>query len=189
MVTTPNTWFTSDTHFFHPLMARLRGYESVEEHDEAIIKLWNSQVQPGDHVYHQGDFALCPGSKIKDYTRRLNGNIYLVRGNHDSFGTSASASRGFSWIKDYHELQMGTYRFILFHYPILSWHWARSGTIMVHGHCHNALTHTEEKRGKTIDVCFRTDFGLYSAEELVNIMSTRPTVSEDIKDNKDVAED
>ena len=163
-------------------MARLRGYASVEEHDEAIIKLWNSQVEPGDHVFHDGDFALCPAGQTKNYTNRLNGNIYLIRGNHDSFGNSASASRGFSWIKDYHEMQIGTYRFVLSHYPFFAWHWSRRGTIMVHGHCHNALSHTEEDRGKTIDACWRTDKGLYSIEEMVYLMDQRKIRSEDIPD-------
>lgn len=91
-------FITSDTHLHHPLMAKLRGFDTVEEHDKSVIDLWNSQVDEGDHVYHMGDFTLCPASKTAEYTKKLNGNIYLLRGNHDSFGLSATKSRGFSWI-------------------------------------------------------------------------------------------
>lgn len=177
-------WVTSDTHFFHPLMARLRGFDSVEEHDKAVIAMWNSQVKPGDHVYHLGDFALCPAGKTKDYTNKLNGNIYLIRGNHDSFGNSANRSRGFSWIKDYHEVVVEGQRYVFSHYPFLSWHWARRGTIMAHGHCHNALSHLEEERGRTFDACFRIDKGLFSHEEIIETMSKRKVVADDIKEDE-----
>ncbi|HJE55446.1 MAG TPA: hypothetical protein K8W03_01505 [Bifidobacterium pseudolongum subsp. globosum] len=31
-------WFTSDLHFAHPHVAKLRGFEDYREHDETIIR-------------------------------------------------------------------------------------------------------------------------------------------------------
>jgi len=179
----PNHWITSDLHFHHILMSKLRGFDSVEEHDKAIIDKWNSQVEDGDHVYVIGDFALCPAGDTKNYTNKLKGNIYLIRGNHDSFGNSSTRARGFSWIKDYHEVVIKGQRYVMSHYPMLSWHWARRGTIMAHGHCHNALSHTEEERGRTFDACWRVDKGLYLHEEIMETVGKRRAFAIDEEQN------
>ena len=49
-------WITSDTHFGHPLMTRLRGFDSVKEHDEAILENLNATVPKDGHLVHLGDF-------------------------------------------------------------------------------------------------------------------------------------
>ena len=53
-------WFTSDTHFGHikDFLWSPRGFNSIEEHDEIIIKNWNELVAPEDEVYHLGDVML-----------------------------------------------------------------------------------------------------------------------------------
>jgi calcineurin-like phosphoesterase family protein len=47
----------------------------------ALINNWNNKVQPGDTVYHLGDFAFK--GAVKNFIPMLAGNIILVRGNHD----------------------------------------------------------------------------------------------------------
>lgn len=91
----PQTWFTSDTHFGHRLMAHLRGFapdaasrddvrpEHVQAHDEHIIRAWNRQVQPEDTVWHLGDLTLRRAEAVAPIIARLNGRKHLVLGNHD----------------------------------------------------------------------------------------------------------
>lgn len=60
-----------------------RPFGTIDEMDEALVNNWNSVVSNADHVYHLGDF--CWGKKddwIK-YLKLLNGNIHIIKGNHD----------------------------------------------------------------------------------------------------------
>lgn len=81
-----NIFFTSDTHFNHKNIIKYckRPFESVDEMNEAIIANWNSVVKENDIVFHLGDFCFCKTEKFKEIISRLNGRIYLVRGNHDN---------------------------------------------------------------------------------------------------------
>lgn len=82
----PKIWLTSDTHFGHPksFLYEPRGYSSIEEHDEDIIRIWNETVSPEDTVYHLGDVMLGENSHGLECLSRLNGNIKIVQGNHDT---------------------------------------------------------------------------------------------------------
>ena len=57
-----NVWITSDTHFCHskPFLYEPRGFSSVEDMNEEIVKRWNEVVPKGwgAIVYHLGDMAL-----------------------------------------------------------------------------------------------------------------------------------
>lgn len=77
---------TSDTHFGHEgeFIWGPRGFHSVQESDKTIISNWNSVVQPGDIVYHLGDVMLGDNEHGLDCLRQLNGEIHIIRGNHDT---------------------------------------------------------------------------------------------------------
>lgn len=83
-----NTWFTSDTHFFHENILKYepeaRPFATVEEMNEKLIENWNSVVKPKDKVYHLGDFCFG-GVKNVSIAARLNGSKRLVMGNHDKY--------------------------------------------------------------------------------------------------------
>ena len=78
-------WFTADTHFRHRNIMILdhRPFKSLEEHDEELVKRWNEKVKPGDTVYHLGDFCFSGIGRSVEFKDRLNGNIILIKGNHD----------------------------------------------------------------------------------------------------------
>ena len=78
-------WFTSDTHFNHANILKFtnRPFENIAEHDEALIKNWNDRVGNDDTVFHLGDFCFGSPQKIMEIREKLNGNIILIRGNHD----------------------------------------------------------------------------------------------------------
>lgn len=80
-------YFTSDSHFGHARIIELAyrdAFSTVDEMNEGLIERWNSVVQPDDHTYHMGDFAM--GQKIlwPSFRSRLNGTITFTRGNHDT---------------------------------------------------------------------------------------------------------
>lgn len=80
-------FFTSDLHFGHnkDFLYSPRGFSSVEEHDEAVIKNWNETVGPNDLVFVLGDVMMgADRERNIDKLKRLNGKIAICRGNHDT---------------------------------------------------------------------------------------------------------
>lgn len=78
-------FFTSDTHFGHNNIIKFcyRPFESVSEMNEALIDNWNSTVRKDDFVFHLGDFAFGGSELWVNIAKKLNGNIILIKGNHD----------------------------------------------------------------------------------------------------------
>lgn len=79
-------WITTDPHFMHGkfFLYGERGFNTPEEMCEQIVKNWNSVVKPNDIVYLLGDVILNDIDKGIEYLKQLNGNIHIVRGNHDT---------------------------------------------------------------------------------------------------------
>ena len=75
-----NIFLVSDTHFGHKGVTqflkedgtKLRPWDSVEEMDEAMVKLWNETVKPTDKVYHLGDVVI--NRRALGILSRLNGD-------------------------------------------------------------------------------------------------------------------
>ena len=78
-------WVTADLHLGHKNIIKhaRRPFKSVEEMDEGIITHWNARVRPGDIVYIVGDFAWGTAADYVAYARVLNGQKFLIKGNHD----------------------------------------------------------------------------------------------------------
>jgi calcineurin-like phosphoesterase family protein len=79
-------WFTSDCHFDHENIIKYcnRPFSSINDMNDSLIENWNERVDPDDMVFHIGDFAFKkPSKSIKKLLNQLNGNIILIRGNHD----------------------------------------------------------------------------------------------------------
>lgn len=72
----------SDFHFSHKNMALHRGFVDVEEHDEHIIKMYNSVVRKKDTVYILGDVTMEASHPYK-LLQRLCGIKNVILGNHD----------------------------------------------------------------------------------------------------------
>ena len=74
--------FIADLHLGHINMAKKRGFDTVEEHDEHIITQWNSVVHRRDITYILGDVTM-ESTKSYPLLNRLNGLKKVVLGNHD----------------------------------------------------------------------------------------------------------
>jgi calcineurin-like phosphoesterase family protein len=126
-------WFTSDHHFGHERIIELakRPFASVEGMDEHMIACWNDRVKPGDTVYHVGDFAFTDHDP---YLRRLNGQKFLVPGNHDH---SNRVKKATGWVKAEKIMDVtlpdGT-MVVLCHYAMRVWSRSHYGAIHLYGH-------------------------------------------------------
>lgn len=115
---TENTFFTSDTHFFHNNIISYcnRPFSSVEEMNEGLIEKWNSVVGKNDIVWHLGDFCFGKKENVLEIVPKLNGRINLVMGNHDHHKINFYYDAGFHRVYDRHILINGFY--ILSHTPL-----------------------------------------------------------------------
>lgn len=77
--------FTADLHFGHKLVSELRGYGSVEFHDEAMIARTNRAVTKDTILWILGDLGVSTSSYVIDQARRIKCRKILVAGNHDAF--------------------------------------------------------------------------------------------------------
>jgi calcineurin-like phosphoesterase family protein len=144
-------WFTSDTHFRHKNIIKYcnRPFETVEVHDAALIRNWNACVQKEDTVYHLGDFAFGDAAGWAEIIQQLNGNINLIRGNHDHRKKLSDLRRisckQLNRLSDIYELkvvdeEMGcTQIVVMCHYPIESWNMRHHGAWHLHGHSHGTI--------------------------------------------------
>lgn len=149
-----NTWFTSDIHFFHANIIKYcnRPFSSVEEMNEALIQRWNELIGPNDTVYSLGDFAMGKIGHIKEVLSRLNGNLYMITGNHDQeiikHGVSLISERLVKEITPYKEISVNGQFICLFHYGARVWNRSHRGSWLLYGHSHNSLP----PFGKSVDV-------------------------------------
>ena len=144
MTQTQKVFFTSDLHFGHENALRFdkRPFASVEEMDAELIRRWNTKVGKGDLVYVLGDLIWkSRKGEAEQIIRSLNGQIILIKGNHDRFLHNAKAKAALAGVKDYDDicvtLEDGTKRrCILSHYFIPMYNGHRHKTIHLHGHSH-----------------------------------------------------
>jgi calcineurin-like phosphoesterase family protein len=129
------TFFIGDTHFGHKNIIKFdstrafRQFATIEEHDEELVRRWNSVVSKNDTVWHLGDFAF--GSTNVEIAGRLNGHKKLVLGNHDHYPSEV-------YLKHFHKLY-GTVAIegaLLSHIPVHPGSIERFG-VNIHGHLHS----------------------------------------------------
>ena len=137
-------FFTSDLHFGHERVLQFdnRPFASVEEMDAELIRRWNAKVDKGDLVYVLGDLIWkTRNNDAPALIKSLNGQIILIKGNHDRFLHNSKAKEALSGVKDYDDicvtLEDGTTRrCILSHYFIPMYNSHRYQGIHLHGHSH-----------------------------------------------------
>lgn len=178
------TWFTGDHHFGHPRILELadRPFASLEEHDAALEAAWNERVQPGDTVWHMGDFALVSKkAEVEALLSRLNGVKHLIRGNHDH--RQVRNAKGWASVERYREIKVphpttGEDQMIsLFHVRQVDWHGEHRGSWALHGHSHGGLPRDLDHRTFDIGVdCW--DFRPLSLEEVAAEMAKHRFVAQ-----------
>lgn len=147
-------FFSSDTHFLHAMVAKLRGFASSAEHDEAVIERWNRLVRPDDLVWHLGDVGLGNETRVLEQAARLNGRKQLVTGNHDPCWPGHRDSRKhqrrwlevFESVQPFARIRLSATAVLLSHFPYDGDHTEQDratqfrlrdeGAWLVHGHTH-----------------------------------------------------
>jgi calcineurin-like phosphoesterase family protein len=158
--------FIADLHLGHnpkwpvPIW-QSRGFDSVQEHDDAIINSCNTECGPNDILIVIGDFCLNSTiEQFNSYLARINcQNIWYVNGNHNNphekaiyrkamganFGSPFQMEqypfqyKNFWYLGDRLKLIINGQFCILDHFPLFSWEEMQHGAWMIHGHEHSAI--------------------------------------------------
>lgn len=117
-------FFTSDTHFGHENIIHFcnRPFSSLNEMDETLIMNWNNTVPEDGLVFHLGDFAWGNIKAWEEYRSKLNGEIILIRGNHDFKNgpqTEHDALKMFKHVSQQMHIQIEGRSIYLNHFPFL----------------------------------------------------------------------
>ena len=136
-----NLFFVSDTHFRHHNIIKFesafRPFQTIEEHDEALIENWNKTVGKNDDVIHVGDVAFGEADNDLEYRiiSRLNGKIILIEGNHDSRERKQIYAKYFKDICAYKTYGKDV---IISHIPVHT-NQLNRWKASIHGHSHSKL--------------------------------------------------
>lgn len=116
-------FFTSDTHWGHNSIIKFcdRPFKNIEEMNEKLIENWNKKVPKDGLVFHLGDFAWGGGyNEWKNVRERLNGDIILIKGNHDLKNLSEKAEKELFKYSTWQMLiEVEGRKVLLNHYPFL----------------------------------------------------------------------
>jgi calcineurin-like phosphoesterase family protein/2'-5' RNA ligase len=137
-----SVYFIADAHFDHKNIIKYchRPFSSVAEMNQAMKNNWNNTVGDNGIVYFVGDWSFGRRSRPPAYWKgRMKGNIVSIRGSHDR-------EVGGIQFRDFEELHVNGYDFLLIHNPnpndkrqtekqkqkLQNWRgW------VIHGHVHN----------------------------------------------------
>ena len=141
-------YITSDWHFCHdqPFIYEPRGFSSVNEMNEAIVERHNLIVSNDDDVWVLGDLMLNDNEKGIELISKLNGNLHIVCGNHDTDRRKElyKTLPNFITMYDGKMLRYKKYSFMLSHFPTITTNYDDQGityrTLSLFGH-----THSKEK--------------------------------------------
>jgi calcineurin-like phosphoesterase family protein len=131
-----NSWLIADLHLNHAKILEFepcRGtFDSIRDHDAAIIDKLNEYVKPNDSLMILGDLYFGkPDDYFKDCMRKLPGIKKLVWGNHDQFDPREYLYE-FTWVGAY----LIKYHMVFSHVPLHPDSVTRWGK-NVHGHLHS----------------------------------------------------
>ena len=141
-------FFTSDTHFGHSNIIWMckRPYSDVEEMNQKLIENWNNVVKPDDLVFHLGDFTFGGQPLWRSIREQLNGNIILIKGNHDDRNLKNGCKVLFDGVYDQVKFYIENRCIYLNHYPFLcyggSYRSEEDAVFQLFGHVHSGPNST-----------------------------------------------
>ena len=158
-------FFTSDTHFGHSKIIDYckRPFSSIEEHDKTLIQNWNNVVGQDDTVFHLGDFAYGNSQFVSNIIKQLNGNIILIKGNHDLRNMNPTLYNIFSDVVYQARILIDKQTVYLNHFPFLCFEhgdinlYKDNYSIQLFGHVHSGpLTSSEDVN--RLNILFPTQY-------------------------------
>lgn len=177
-------FITSDFHFNHnkDFIYGKRGFENVDDMNQAIINAVNNTVGADDELYILGDLMLGNLNDGLNCMKQINcKNLYIVYGNHDTdirkqayWGLPQNiVEAGDALTRNYHGLH-----FYFSHYPALTGNIQKESlsqmTLNVHGHTHQSNVFMDKDQFPFMfhaGVDSAPDFMPWSLDQIVYILA------------------
>lgn len=114
-----------------------------------LINTFNDIVKPSDQTYFLGDFSFGDPTQ---WVHLLNGEKFLILGNHDQNYLGKHKKAGWGWVKESHMLETPFKPIYLSHYAHRTWPRAsRCGAWHLYGHSHGFLENTPTSMDVGVD--------------------------------------
>jgi calcineurin-like phosphoesterase family protein len=161
--------FTADLHHSHPKIIDIcnrpvyvdyegdkslknREYKELldQAHNEWLVKeVFNKHIGKNHTVYILGDVSMDKKTEAEKFIDRLNGNKFLIIGNHDKNIHNSTRFSQITQIKDFSFSRGGlNIHIALCHYPLASWNRKPHGAWHLYGHVHGRYKNS----GLSLDV-------------------------------------
>jgi len=187
----PNKFYIADWHYDHKncLAFDNRPFFTVAEMNTALVDRWNSVVKPGDIVYVLGDMFWCKPADATPVIESLNGQKFLVRGNHDKCNDSKFLKH-FVKVSEYMEIEDGDRNVVLCHYPIPCFKNHYYGWYHLYGHVHNSFEYQMMEHDKFLmEQLYERQCQMFNVGAMMPWMNYTPrTLDEIIASAKEVKE-
>lgn len=183
-----NTFLTSDHHWGHRRILEYckRPFASIEEHDEELIRRWNSVVTNDDLVYHLGDLLFGTWKQVPVLLNRLRyKRLVFVSGNHDRplkewAHKALKIEGGLDWrgrqveVHDsYLETKIDGRDVTLCHYAMRAWNRGHRGSPHFFAHWHHSVP--DDPNSLSIDVGVDGhDYTPISFDTAMSILKKKP---------------
>jgi len=191
--------FTADLHHNHPKIVEIcnrpvyvdkkefEGEATIKnleyknllnyKHTEWLVKeVINKYVNNKDELYILGDISMAKRSEAEKFIDRLNGNKFLILGNHDKNIKNSTRFSQITQIKNFNFSRYGiNIHIVLCHYPILSWERRIYGSWSLYGHVHGRNKGLGRSFDVGIDNTLWKPLNLY---EICQIMVKKPQYTE-----------
>jgi len=160
-------WLTSDTHLSHALVANQRGFSSLKQHDEAILRNLQRHIKSDDILWILGDVAMGGWRDSIVQLSILPFQVRVILGNHDrpspimsnhsAYLEEFTTLGGFSSVTTWEFIEFEGQYFMMSHYPHSGDHEqpdrytsqrpADQGIPIIHGHTHSSEKVTYTRKG------------------------------------------
>jgi len=157
-------YLISDTHFNH---SKIGIYcNRPENWQELIIENWNNIISDDDIILHLGDFSFGNIDMVKSITEKLNGKIYMIRGNHDRRGKKWFRRVGIEVIPSF-EVQIKNFKYKFTHKPNLE---LPKKHYNIHGHWHEKCPFLHETKNNSFGVNVSVEMIDYTPVQFIEII-------------------
>lgn len=151
-----NTYFCSDLHFRHHNVLkfdkeRWNRFDTIEKHNDYIANNLLC-LSKHDTLYFLWDLVWKMDDTTKQWMHNLLSKVkcelHWIKGNHDYKQIVNEYWQYFKTIRDYAEEKYEWRKFILSHFPLLSWNGMNreNSSIHLHGHTHEHCFYTDWTR-------------------------------------------